>query len=73
MSGLSDARERQIIRSWERYFRTLDSWFAMLRRNGFEALECREPGALGAMATASVFFVCKKRGAGQTARMESHR
>jgi hypothetical protein len=73
MSDLPEARDRQIIRSRERYFRTLESAFAMLRRNGFEVPECREPAALAAMAPASVIFVCKTRGAGQTARMEPHR
>jgi hypothetical protein len=32
-----------------------------------------EPAAPGAIAPASVIFVCKTRGAGQTARMEPHR
>lgn len=43
------------------YFRTLESWFAMLRRSGMEVLECREPMAPGAAAPASVVFVCRKR------------
>jgi 2-polyprenyl-3-methyl-5-hydroxy-6-metoxy-1,4-benzoquinol methylase len=43
------------------YFRTLESWFSMLRRNGFEVLECREPTAPGAVAPASVILMCKAR------------
>jgi 2-polyprenyl-3-methyl-5-hydroxy-6-metoxy-1,4-benzoquinol methylase len=43
------------------YFRTLESWFSMLRRSGFEVLECREPTAPGAAAPASVIFICKAR------------
>ncbi|MEP6885123.1 MAG: methyltransferase domain-containing protein [Gammaproteobacteria bacterium] len=41
------------------YFRTLASWVSMLRRNGFEILECREPTARDAIAPASVIFICK--------------
>jgi 2-polyprenyl-3-methyl-5-hydroxy-6-metoxy-1,4-benzoquinol methylase len=41
------------------YFRTLESWHCMLRRCGFEVLECREPTAPGAKAPASVIFICK--------------
>jgi 2-polyprenyl-3-methyl-5-hydroxy-6-metoxy-1,4-benzoquinol methylase len=41
------------------YFRTLESWISMLRRHGFEVLECREPTAPGAHAPASVIFMCK--------------
>jgi 2-polyprenyl-3-methyl-5-hydroxy-6-metoxy-1,4-benzoquinol methylase len=41
------------------YFRTLESWFSMLRRNRFELLECREPTAPGAMAPASILFICR--------------
>ena len=29
------------------YFRTLESWVCLLRRSGFELIECREPTALG--------------------------
>ena len=43
------------------YFRTLESWFSMLRRSGFNVLECREPTAAGASAPASVIFICKAR------------
>ncbi len=41
------------------YFRTLESWVAMLRRQNFDLLECREPTAPDAAAPASVIFVCK--------------
>ncbi|HEY1313909.1 MAG TPA: methyltransferase domain-containing protein [Steroidobacteraceae bacterium] len=50
------------------YFRTLESWHCMLRRTGFEVLECREPTAPGARAPASVIFICKPRVREQTAR-----
>jgi 2-polyprenyl-3-methyl-5-hydroxy-6-metoxy-1,4-benzoquinol methylase len=40
------------------YFRTISSWYAMLRRSGFEVLECREPTAGGASAPSSIIFVC---------------
>jgi SAM-dependent methyltransferase len=53
------------------YFRTLSSWLAMLRRSGFELLECREPTAPGAMAPASVIFICKARLREHTHSMES--
>ncbi|MEP6548614.1 MAG: class I SAM-dependent methyltransferase [Gammaproteobacteria bacterium] len=43
------------------YFRTLASWLSMLRRNGLELLECREPTAPAAIAPASVIFICKTR------------
>ena len=43
------------------YFRTLESWFSMLRRSGFEVLQCREPTAPGAAAPASVILICKAR------------
>jgi SAM-dependent methyltransferase len=54
------------------YFRTLESWFAMLRRSGFEVLECREPTAPGAAAPASVIFICKASVGEQTDPMEPH-
>jgi hypothetical protein len=41
------------------YFRTLDSWSAMLKRCGFEILERREPRAAGADVPASVIWICK--------------
>ena len=43
------------------YFRTLASWVWLLRRCGFEMLECREPTAPDAIAPASVIFICKTR------------
>jgi hypothetical protein len=68
-------REEQIIRSWNAntkpwsraiqtgsiQSRTLVSWFSMLRRSGFEVLQCREPTAPGAAAPASVILICKAR------------
>jgi 2-polyprenyl-3-methyl-5-hydroxy-6-metoxy-1,4-benzoquinol methylase len=48
------------------YFRTLESWWAMLRRSGFEVQECREPTAPSATAPASVIFICRARVRGQT-------
>jgi 2-polyprenyl-3-methyl-5-hydroxy-6-metoxy-1,4-benzoquinol methylase len=50
------------------YFRTLESWHFMLRRTGFEVLECREPTAPSAPAPASVIFICKPRVREQTDR-----
>jgi 2-polyprenyl-3-methyl-5-hydroxy-6-metoxy-1,4-benzoquinol methylase len=48
------------------YFRTLESWISLLRRSGFELIECREPTAPDAAAPASVIFVGKRCGAEQT-------
>lgn len=48
------------------YFRTLESWRALLERCGFDVLECREPRAAGAGAAASVIWIGKRRGAAQT-------
>lgn len=45
------------------YFRTLESWLSMLRRNGLELLECREPTAPNSSAPAAVIFICKTRAA----------
>jgi 2-polyprenyl-3-methyl-5-hydroxy-6-metoxy-1,4-benzoquinol methylase len=39
------------------YFRTLESWQAMLQRCGFEILECREPRAAGAVTPASIIWI----------------
>jgi 2-polyprenyl-3-methyl-5-hydroxy-6-metoxy-1,4-benzoquinol methylase len=39
------------------YFRTIESWQAMLRRCGFEILECREPKAAGAVTPASIIWI----------------
>ena len=44
------------------FFRTLASWYAMLRRHGFEVVECREPTTHGAAAPSSVIFICSQRG-----------
>jgi 2-polyprenyl-3-methyl-5-hydroxy-6-metoxy-1,4-benzoquinol methylase len=41
------------------YFRTLDSWSALLRRCDFEILECREPKAADAVTSASIIWICK--------------
>jgi 2-polyprenyl-3-methyl-5-hydroxy-6-metoxy-1,4-benzoquinol methylase len=41
------------------YFRTLDSWSALLRRCEFEILECREPKAPGAVTPASIIWICR--------------
>lgn len=43
------------------YFRTLESWHAMLRRCRWEVVEFREPTGLRASAPASVIFVCVQR------------
>ena len=42
------------------FFRTFATWYAMLRRCGFEVTECREPTAPGACAPSSVIFVCRR-------------
>ena len=42
------------------YFRTLESWIAMLRRCRFDLVECREPTAANARTPASVIFVCTR-------------
>jgi 2-polyprenyl-3-methyl-5-hydroxy-6-metoxy-1,4-benzoquinol methylase len=39
------------------YFRTTESWQAMLQRCGFEILECREPTAAGAVTPASIIWI----------------
>lgn len=52
------------------YFRTLESWFSMLQRSGFEVLEFREPTGPRAIAPASVIFICKARGREQTDHLE---
>jgi SAM-dependent methyltransferase len=43
------------------YFRTLESWRALLERCGFDILECREPKAAGAVTLASVIWIGKRR------------
>jgi 2-polyprenyl-3-methyl-5-hydroxy-6-metoxy-1,4-benzoquinol methylase len=39
------------------YFRTVESWQAMLQRCGFEILQCREPKATGAVTPASIIWI----------------
>jgi 2-polyprenyl-3-methyl-5-hydroxy-6-metoxy-1,4-benzoquinol methylase len=53
------------------YFRTLESWISMLRRSGFELIECREPTAPDGLAPSSVIFVGKRCGAEQTDPLDS--
>jgi len=48
------------------YFRTLESWEALLRRCGFDILERREPTAAGAVRPASVIWIGKARRSAQT-------
>jgi 2-polyprenyl-3-methyl-5-hydroxy-6-metoxy-1,4-benzoquinol methylase len=43
------------------YFRTIESWQAMLRRCGFEIFECREPTAPGAVTPASIIWIGRLR------------
>jgi 2-polyprenyl-3-methyl-5-hydroxy-6-metoxy-1,4-benzoquinol methylase len=48
------------------YFRTLETWTALLQRCGFDILECREPKAAGAVTPASVIWIGKARRPAQT-------
>jgi 2-polyprenyl-3-methyl-5-hydroxy-6-metoxy-1,4-benzoquinol methylase len=48
------------------YFRTLDTWTALVQRCGFDILECREPKAAGAVTPASVIWIGKARRSAQT-------
>jgi 2-polyprenyl-3-methyl-5-hydroxy-6-metoxy-1,4-benzoquinol methylase len=48
------------------YFRTVESWSALVKRCGFEVLEYREPKAADAVTPASIIWICKTRGAAQT-------
>ena len=48
------------------YFRTLETWTALLQRCGFDILECREPKAGGAVTPASVIWIVKARRSAQT-------
>jgi len=43
------------------YFRTLESWRALLGRCGFDIVECREPRAAGTVTPASVIWMGKRR------------
>jgi SAM-dependent methyltransferase len=52
------------------YFRTLESWISLLRRSGFELIECREPTAPDGVVPASVIFVGKRCSAEQTNRLD---
>jgi hypothetical protein len=64
MKAPLDAPERQIIRSWN----------ANGRVTGVDVVpEFREPTAPGAIAPASVIFICKARVREQTGRMEPPR
>jgi 2-polyprenyl-3-methyl-5-hydroxy-6-metoxy-1,4-benzoquinol methylase len=48
------------------YFRTIDSWQALLKRSGFDVLECREPKAPLAILPSSIIWIGKSRGTAQT-------
>ena len=48
------------------YFRTLESWIFLLRKSGFELVECREPTLPEGTAPSSVIFVGKRCSAEQT-------
>jgi 2-polyprenyl-3-methyl-5-hydroxy-6-metoxy-1,4-benzoquinol methylase len=48
------------------YFRTLETWTALLRSCGFDILECREPKAPGAVTPASIVWIGKARRSAQT-------
>jgi hypothetical protein len=48
------------------YFRTLESWDALLQGCGFDILERREPKAPGALTPASVVWIGKTRLSVQT-------
>jgi SAM-dependent methyltransferase len=48
------------------YFRTLETWRALLQRSGFDILECREPKAAGVVTPASLIWIGKKRRSAQT-------
>jgi 2-polyprenyl-3-methyl-5-hydroxy-6-metoxy-1,4-benzoquinol methylase len=48
------------------YFRTLETWTALVQRCGFDILECREPKAAGAVTPASVIWIGITRRSAQT-------
>jgi len=48
------------------YFRTLETWRALLQRCGFDILECREPKAAGAVTPASVIWIGTAQRSAQT-------
>jgi 2-polyprenyl-3-methyl-5-hydroxy-6-metoxy-1,4-benzoquinol methylase len=47
------------------YFRTLSSWLALLRRTGFDLIDCREPAFSDAPMPSSIIFVARARKAEQ--------
>jgi 2-polyprenyl-3-methyl-5-hydroxy-6-metoxy-1,4-benzoquinol methylase len=51
------------------YFRTIESWSALLQRCDFDILECREPCAAGAVRPASIIWICKARRSAQASRL----
>jgi 2-polyprenyl-3-methyl-5-hydroxy-6-metoxy-1,4-benzoquinol methylase len=53
------------------YFRTVESWISLLRRSGFELIECREPTPPDGVVPASVIFVGKRCSAEQTDRLDT--
>ena len=48
------------------YFRTIESWSALLQRCGFDIRECREPCAADAVTPASIIWICKAGRSAQT-------
>jgi 2-polyprenyl-3-methyl-5-hydroxy-6-metoxy-1,4-benzoquinol methylase len=48
------------------YFRTIETWQALLTSSGFELIECREPEAALASVPSSIIWICKARAAAQT-------
>ena len=48
------------------YFRTIESWSALLQRCDFEILECREPCAAVAVTPASIIWISRARCSAQT-------
>jgi 2-polyprenyl-3-methyl-5-hydroxy-6-metoxy-1,4-benzoquinol methylase len=48
------------------YFRTLETWTALLQRCGFDIIEYREPKAAGVVTPASVIWIGKTRRSAQT-------
>jgi 2-polyprenyl-3-methyl-5-hydroxy-6-metoxy-1,4-benzoquinol methylase len=48
------------------YFRTIQTWQALLTRSGFDLFECREPKAALATEPSSIIWICKARATAQT-------
>jgi 2-polyprenyl-3-methyl-5-hydroxy-6-metoxy-1,4-benzoquinol methylase len=48
------------------YFRTIESWSALLQRCDFDIIECREPCAAHAVTPASIIWICKAGRSAQT-------